>query len=127
MLQREAGEILDRALMRIQELRQGLVEAGLVVAPTAEAEREHEDVPHSARVAERHSRMAPVDLALPPGRRLEPDERALGRQAHGAQGPDEALDRLVAALIAALPELLKQELRRAVDLLRPLAQILGLP
>src|SRR5213076_795625 len=54
MLPRVAAEILERALVRIQELRQGLVEAGLVVAPSAEAEREHEDVPHGARVAERH-------------------------------------------------------------------------
>src|SRR5207247_4662958 len=100
----------------LQEAREGRVEAGRGVAPPAQAELEHDDVPHGARVAERHSRMAPVDLALPPGRRLEPDERALGRQAHGAQGPDEELDRLVAALIAALPELLKQDLRRVVDL-----------
>jgi hypothetical protein len=82
-------------------------------------------MPNGARVAEGDPRLAPIDLALPPGRRREPDERPLGRQPQGAQGSDEELDRLVTASIAALAELLKQDLRRIVDLLRPLPQILG--
>src|SRR5213593_259344 len=125
MLARVAAEILEGALVRLQELRQGLVQAGLVVTTAAEAEREYEDVPDGARVAEGHPRLAPIDLALPPRRRLEPDERPLGRQPQGAQGADEELHRLVAALIAALAELLKQDLRRVIDLLGALPQILS--
>jgi len=73
------AEILERALVSNQELQQGFVQARLVVTPPAEAEREHEDVSHGTRVAKGNLGLAPIDLALPPRRRLEPDEGPLAQ------------------------------------------------
>ena len=64
---------------------------------------------HDARLlAEAHGGRSPVDLALGPGRCLETRHGALGEQLGRPQGPDETLDRLVAATVALLTQFLEQ-------------------
>jgi hypothetical protein len=125
VLARVATEVIERALVRIEELRHALVQRRLHVVPSAIAQRQHEKVQQHGLVAEVHPSGAPVDLALMAGRGLEPHACAFGQRLGGAQWPHEPLHRLVAAREAALSQLLPQDLSRIAHPGRSLAQELG--
>jgi hypothetical protein len=124
MLLRVPPEVLEGPLVRVEELGQGLIEAGIVVAAPTEAQGEDEDPQLLRRAPEPHGHRAPVDLALEPRRGLEPGQGAFGAELGRPQRPDEELHGVVAAGVAALPELLEEDLGRAVDLRGPGAEVL---
>src|SRR5262245_33754984 len=75
--------------------------------------------------AEVDPRLAPLDLTLPAGRRLEPHRGPLGRLLDPPERADEAFDRLVAPPVLALPaQLLEEDARRVLHRRRPLPEIL---
>ena len=92
MLPGVAVEMLERPLVGLEELRLRLGEAGLIVAAPAEAEGEHEDVPHGARVAERDPGLPPIDLSLLAERGPERNEHLwlLGAQTRNRRTLDSA-------------------------------------
>ena len=124
MRARVAAEILERALVGVEELAEGFAQAGLVEAPPRIAEGQDEDVQRDGVAAVVDPRLAPVDLALLARRRLEAHRRPLCGLVHVPQGPHEALHRFIAAAVApALAQLLEEDARRVLDLRRPALQI----
>lgn len=123
-----SAEVLEGGLVRVEKLREPLVGARLVEAATAEAERQDEDVQLDGSRAEVHARLAPVNLALRSGRRLETSLSQLVGRYLDAQRPYEELHRLVAPRVAVLlAELLEQDPRRVAHLRRPPAEKVRAP
>lgn len=126
MLAGVAAEVLKRALVRLEELTQSLIGERAEEAAPREPEREHEQVLDHDAVAEPHSGLPPVDLALLTRRRLESPQRPLGLGLQPAKRSHEALHRLVAPGVAALSaQLLEQDPRRVVHRRRPRVEIAG--
>ena len=124
MLLGATAEVRKRLLVRVEQLAQRLAQARNVEAPPREAERQHEDVSHLTLRTQPDPRLAPVNLALQPGWRLEPRPRHTRVQLRLPQRPHEPLHRLVAAPVLPTSELLEQHLRRVTDLGRPSPQVL---
>src|SRR5207245_10633220 len=88
-----------------------------MAAPARVAERQDEHVQDHGAMPEVNLRLAPVDLALLPRRRLEPHRRPLRRLLRGTQWTHEALHRLIAPAIPARPaQRLKENARRVLHL-----------
>jgi hypothetical protein len=102
VLLRVAAEMLEGGLMRIEKRAQRFVEIGHVDAPPRKSQREHEDVAHDRLRAEDHARLAPIDLALLPGRRLEPRPGQIRAARRRTQRADETAHRRVAARVRVL-------------------------
>ena len=124
MLLRATAEVRKRLLVRVEQLAERLAQTRHVEAPPRETERQHEDVPHLALRTQPDSRLAPVNLALQPRRRLEPRTGHRRVQRRLPQRPHEPLHRLVAAVVLPSSQLLEQNLGRVADLGRPSPQVL---
>ena len=124
MRARVAPEILERPLVGIEELAEGLAQAGLVKAPPGVAQGQDEDVHRDRLAPVEDAGLAPVDLALLARRGLEAHRRPLRGLLDIPQGPHEALHRFIAAAVApALAQLLEENTGRVLDLRRPTLQI----
>ena len=124
MLLRAPAEVRERLLVCVEQLAERLAQTRHVEAPPRETERQHEDVPHLALRTQPDSRLAPVNLALQPRRRLEPRTGHRRVQLRLPQRPHEPLHRFVAAVVLPSSELLEQNLGRVADLGRPSPQVL---
>ena len=102
MLAGVGAEVLEGALVRLEELAQPLVGERTEEAAAREPKRQHEQVLDHQAVCEPHPRLPPVDLALLARRRLETGQRPLGLSLQPAKRTHEALHRLVAAGVAAI-------------------------
>src|SRR5437899_13050727 len=112
-----AAEVVEGAFVRVEELAERLPQARLMEAPARVAERQDEHVQNHGAMPDVDLRLAPVDLALLPRRRLEPHRRPLRRLLRGTQWTHEALHRLIAPAIPARPaQLLKENARRVLHL-----------
>src|SRR5437870_8028354 len=112
MLACVAAEVLEGALVGVENLAQGLAEARLVKAPPGVSERQDEHMQRHRPAPQLDAGLAPVDLALLAWRGLEPHRRPLGGLLRRAQRAHEPLHRLVAAVVVPAPaQLLVQDPR----------------
>jgi hypothetical protein len=118
-----AAEVIEGMLVRLKELRQPLVQRGVIETPPAEPQGQHEEVHRRRLMPEVHPCLPPVDLALLTRRRLEAHRRALVQRLDRPQRLHEALHCLVAAGVVLLPQLLEQHLGRVADPRRSFPQI----
>ena len=77
---RVAAEVIERALMRVQELRHLLIQRRFHETAPAVAECQYEHMQYHRLMAEVNAGRAPIDLALVAGGRLEPHARPLGQR-----------------------------------------------
>ena len=89
------AEVLEGALVRLEELTQPLIGERANEASPRESERQHEQVLHHVALPKPHPGLPPVDLALLTWRRLEAPLGQLRLRLQPAKRAHKALHRLV--------------------------------